>query len=55
MDYNDKKSLKKLREETNEKFADRVDKILYNICGCSPQRGIIVLNKCIKRANEKIK
>ena len=55
MDYNDKKALKKLKEETDEKFADRVDKMLYDICGCNPQRAIIVLNKCVNRANEKIK
>lgn len=50
-----KKELKKLKEETDEKFADRVDKMIYGICGCEPKRAKTVLQKCLKRADDKIR
>ena len=49
MDY------KKLHRETNEKFVQRVEHMLYYICGCDYKRGEEVLKECLKRNKEKLK
>jgi len=45
---------KKLYKETNEKFAQRVEHMLYYICGCNAKRGREVLKECLKRNKEKL-
>ena len=46
--------LEKLHKETNEKFVQRVENMLYYICGCDLKRGKIVLEECLKRTKKKI-
>jgi N-acetylmuramic acid 6-phosphate (MurNAc-6-P) etherase len=46
---------KKLYKETNEKFVQRVEHMLYYICGCNAKRGREVLKECLKRNKEKLK
>ena len=52
MDYHNAEDLEKLRKETNDKFVARVEKMLYEICGCDRKRGIEILKECLKRAEE---
>lgn len=44
--------IKELSRETNEKFIERVENMLYSLCGCDLKRGKIILEECLKR-NEK--
>ena len=50
-----KKELNKLHKETNDKFVQRVQGMIYYICGCSPERAEEVLKECLKRNEEKMK
>jgi len=43
-----------LYKETNKKFVDRVEHILYSICGCDFVRGHEILLECLKRNKEKL-
>ncbi len=60
-DIFDKEKQKKIHEETIEKFAGRVENILYYICGCNHDDAEEVLKKCLdrnwtaRRKNEKKK
>ena len=38
-----------LYEETNRKFIERVENMLYSICGCDLKRGKIILEECLRR------
>ena len=38
-------------EKTN---IERVENMLYHICGCSPNDAKIILKKCLKRADDKL-
>ena len=50
MEYNkEKRELEKLYKETNEKFVQRVENMLYYICGCDKKRGREILKDCLKR------
>ena len=51
----EKKELKKLYKETNNKFVGRMEHMLYYICGCDIKRGKEVLEECLKKNNEKNK
>lgn len=44
-----------LYKETNEKFIQRIEHMLYNICGCDYKRGHKILGECLKRNKEKSK
>ena len=33
-----------------EKFIQRVENMVYYICGCSEKEAVIILEKCLKRA-----
>ena len=50
-----KKELKKLYKETNEKFIQRVENILYYVNGCDTKRGKLILEMCLERNKEKMK
>jgi len=45
--------LKKLYDETNEKFVERMENLLYFVNGCDIERGRIVLEMCIERNKKK--
>ena len=49
-----KMDFKKLYKETNEKFIERVQSMLYGICGLDKKRAKEILEECLKR-NEKRK
>lgn len=36
-------------------YIQRVENMLYNICGCNPEEVRKILYKCLVRAEEKIK
>jgi hypothetical protein len=42
-------NIKKLYDETNEKFIQRVQNVLYSICGLDKERAEIILKECLKR------
>jgi len=44
-----------LYKQTNEKFIERVEQMLYFTCGCDTKRAKEVLEECLKRNKEKIK
>lgn len=44
---------KKLYKETNLKFVQRVEGILYDVCGCDKKRAEIILKECLKRNKER--
>jgi N-acetylmuramic acid 6-phosphate (MurNAc-6-P) etherase len=44
-----------LYKETNEKYIERVEHLIYEICGCSKERAKEVLEECLKRNKIKIK
>jgi len=46
---------KKLYKETNDKFVERVEKMLYKTCGCDIKRGREILLICLERNEEKIR
>jgi hypothetical protein len=33
----------------------RIEHMLYDICGCTPKQGLIILKKCMERAEIKSK
>ena len=35
------------------KFIERVENMIYYICGCSKEQGKIVLEECLKRNKER--
>ena len=41
--------VEKLYKETNEKFVERVENMLYYINGCDTKRGRLILEICLKR------
>jgi len=47
--------MNELYKETNNKFADRVDCMLYDTCGCNIKRAREVLRECLKRNKLKDK
>jgi N-acetylmuramic acid 6-phosphate (MurNAc-6-P) etherase len=49
------KQLDELKKQTDEKIADRVDNILYNVSGCDYERARFILNKCLDRNKDKFK
>ena len=36
-------------QETNEKFVQRMQHMLYEICGCDAERGKLILDECLER------
>ena len=48
------KEINKLYKETNEKFIQRVQVMIYETCGCSPERAEEVLKECLKRNKVKL-
>ena len=44
-----------LYKETNEKFIERIENMLYCICGCNFERGKEILLECLKRNEDKAK
>ena len=48
-----KKELEKLYKETNDKFIDRIENMLYYICGCDKERGKIILKECLERNKKR--
>jgi hypothetical protein len=38
-------------KETN---IQRVENMLYNTCGCSPEEAVEILNECLKNARAKV-
>jgi N-acetylmuramic acid 6-phosphate (MurNAc-6-P) etherase len=48
-----KKEIKELYLETNEKFVGRMEGMLYDICGCDLKRASIILKECLKRNKQK--
>ena len=49
----EKEELEKLYEETNNKFCDRVENMIYYICNCDTKRAKEVLEECLKRNKER--
>lgn len=45
--------MNQLYKETNEKFINRVEGMIYYTCGCDIKRGREVLEECLKRNKEK--
>jgi N-acetylmuramic acid 6-phosphate (MurNAc-6-P) etherase len=45
--------MNKLYKDTNQKFIERVENMLYYVCGCNKKRGREVLEECLKRNKEK--
>lgn len=45
--------LDKLYQETNQKFVQRIEGMLYFTCGCDFKRGKIVLEECLRRNKDK--
>ena len=45
----------KLYKETNEKFIQRIEYLLYKDCGCNLKRGREVLRECLNRNKLKEK
>ena len=43
---NKMKNTEKLYKETNEKFVQRVENMIYNTCGCDIKRAREVLEEC---------
>ena len=50
-----KTELNQLYKETNEKFIQRIQIMIYQTCGCNPKRAEEVLKECLKRNEEKMK
>jgi len=48
------KNTEKLYKETNEKFVQRVENMIYNTCGCDVKRAREVLEECLKRNNTSL-
>ena len=49
----DKEELKKLYNETTNKFVERMEHMLYFVNGCDLERGKVVLEECLKRNKTK--
>ena len=53
MDVYTPSQIKKIIKETNEKFVQRVEGMIYHVCGCDTKRAKEVLEECLKRNKEK--
>ena len=45
--------MNQLYKETNEKFINRIEIMLYNTCGCNKKRAREILIECLKSNKEK--
>ena len=48
-----KKDREKLYAETNTKFVQRVENMIYYVCGCDTKRAKEILEECLKRNKQR--
>ena len=48
-----KKDREKLYNETNEKFVERMEQLLYYTNGCDTKRAKEILEECLKRNKQR--